>query len=361
MKYIEEYRNRDIIRSLAAQIKSEAGREYIFMEVCGGHTAAIHRFGIPSLLPPDIRLVSGPGCPVCVTSREYIDRVIACSGLKDVIVATFGDLLRIPGSDTSMEKKKAAGADIRVVLSALDALSLAAGNPEKKVLFPAIGFETTAPGTAVTIKEADRAGVDNFFILSAHKIMPPAMEILIKDGTRLDGFICPGHVAAVTGSKIFGFIPERYGLGCVVTGFEPTDLLQAIYMLVKQVNANKPENQIQYARAVTFSGNETAVNLMDEVFVTGDDYWRGFGIIPGSGLKLRPEYERFDAEKAMPVAVKTREDEKACICGEILRGLKTPDQCVLFGSRCRPDNPVGACMVSNEGACNTFFKYRSDV
>ncbi len=361
MKYIEEYRNSDLIHSLATLINRVAVREYTFMEVCGGHTAAIHRFGIPSLLPAGIRLISGPGCPVCVTSREYIDRVVACSGLKDVIVATFGDLLRIPGSDTSLEKQKASGADIRIVVSALDALSLATGNPGKKVLFPAIGFETTAPGTAVTIKEAFKAGVNNFFVLSAHKIMPPAMELLIRDGVKIDGFICPGHVAAITGSKIFGFIPEGYGLGCVVTGFEPTDLLQAVYMLVQQVNTNKPEIQIQYSRAVTFSGNEKAVNLMDEIFVKADDYWRGFGIIPGSGLKLGKKYERFDAEKAMPVKVNTREDDRACICGEILRGLKTPDECKLFGSRCKPDNPVGACMVSNEGVCNTYYKYRSDA
>jgi len=361
MKYVEEYRNRDLILGLSARINKVAVRDYTFMEVCGGHTAAIHRFGIPSLLPKCIRLISGPGCPVCVTSRAYIDRVIACSGLKDVIVATFGDLLRIPGSETSLEKLKASGADIRIVLSALDALALAAGNPGKRILFPAIGFETTAPGTAVTIKEAEKAGVKNFFVLSAHKIMPPAMELLIKDGVRLDGFICPGHVAAVTGSRIFSFIPQDYGLGCVVTGFEPTDLLHAVYMLVQQVNTQKPDIQIQYSRAVTYSGNETAVSLMDEVFVRTDDYWRGFGIIPGSGLKPARKYERFDAGLAMPVTVITSEDDGACICGEILRGIKSPGQCALFAKRCRPDNPVGACMVSNEGACNTFYKYRPDA
>jgi hydrogenase expression/formation protein HypD len=349
MKYIDEYRDPVLIKKLSGLIREEAGGDYSFMEVCGGHTAAIHRFGIPSVLPDTIRLLSGPGCPVCVTGKEFIDKAIAYSGMEDVMIATFGDLIRIPGSFSSLEKEKAKGADIRIVFSGLDVLSLAVRHTERKVVFLGIGFETTAPGTAVTIKEAEKAGVGNFFVLSAHKVMPPAMELIIKDGTALNGFICPGHVAAVTGSSVFSFIPEKYRIGCVVTGFD---------MLVKQVNSNKPENQNQYTRAVNENGNLIAKGVLNEVFAACDEYWRGFGIIPGSGLKPGGRFERFDAEKAIPVSVETTDDNRLCLCGEILRGLRNPEDCSLFSVSCRPDNPVGACMVSNEGACNTYYKYR---
>jgi len=358
MKYIDEYRDKNLIMRLADQIKKSARLDYTFMEVCGGHTAAIHRFGIPSLLPGNIRLISGPGCPVCVTGTDFIDKAVAYSENDDVIITTFGDLMRVPGSVASLEKRRADGADIRIVFSGLDALGIANLNPDKKIIFPGIGFETTAPGTAVTIKTADKGNINNFYLLSAHKTMPPAMEAIVKERVNINGFICPGHVAAVTGSAIFSFIPDKYNIGCVVTGFEPTDILQSILMLVKQVNLDSPEVEIQYKRAVTAEGNVIAQSQLKEVFEPCDANWRGFGMIPSSGLVLRKAYERFNAERAMPVSSMPHEENKLCICGEILRGSKTPEECPLFKKLCSPENPIGACMVSNEGSCNSWYKYR---
>jgi len=357
MKHVDEYRDNDLIRKLADLIQRTAIRSYTFMEVCGGHTAAIRRFGLSSLLPENIRLISGPGCPVCVTGNGFIDRLIAYSRMEGVIIATFGDLIRIPGSLSSLEKERSGGADIRIVFSGPEALEIAAGNPDKTIIFPGIGFETTAPGTAVTIKEARRSGVENFHVLCGHKIMPPAMEAILRDGAAIDGFICPGHVASITGSSIFDFIPEKYQIGCVITGFEPADLLYAVYMLVKQVNECSPRTEIQYRRAVTVSGNSIAMGYMNEVFITVDDTWRGLGLIPLSGLAIRDEYREFDAERNLIVPVTDTRENKMCICGDILRGLKRPSDCRLFAAICSPGNPVGACMVSNEGACNSYFKY----
>jgi hydrogenase expression/formation protein HypD len=359
VKYIDEYRDKDLIIKLSNLIKNASVNSYTFMEVCGGHTSAIHRFGIPSLLPGNIKLISGPGCPVCVTDTSFIDKAIALSKREDIIIATFGDLIRVPGSESSLEKEKMRGGDIRIVLSGLEALDMAKVSDEKKIVFLGIGFETTAPGNAVTIKEAFKAGVGNFFLLSAHKIMPPAMEVIIKEGVNLNGFICPGHVAAITGSEAFRFIPEQYKIGCVITGFEPVDILQAIYMLVKQVNRGTAEMEIQYSRAVTKSGNPIALRTMKEVFEPCDEYWRGLGVIPSSGLKLRSEFEKYDAEKLMCFSFKEKPENKLCICGEILRGMKTPSDCSLFAGSCVPENPVGACMVSAEGACHVFYKYRT--
>lgn len=357
MRYIEEFRNKDLILKLSDRIHSEAAGRYSFMEVCGGHTSAIHRFGIPSLLPSSIRLISGPGCPVCVTSTEFIGRTIAYSRMDNVIIATFGDLIRVPGSSSSLEKDRSEGADIRIVFSGLDALDIARSNPEKTVIFPGIGFETTAPGTAVTIGQAAKEKISNFMLLSAHKVMPPVMEAVVQEGINLNGFICPGHVASITGSRIFRFLPERYKLGCVVSGFEPSDLLQSILMLVRQVNRNAPDVEIQYSRVVTPEGNILAQRHLSDVFEFTDTSWRGFGTIPLSGLSLRTDFEDFDAEKRIPVTVPKSEDNASCICSEILRGLKQPVDCTLFRIACTPENPVGACMVSPEGACNTFFRY----
>jgi hydrogenase expression/formation protein HypD len=358
MKYIDEYRNKDLIMKLADLIKKSASRDYIFMEVCGSHTAAIHRFGIRSLLPGNIKLISGPGCPVCVTGPGFIDKAIAYSKMEEVIITTFGDLIRVPGSVSSLEKEKSAGANITIVLSGLEALEIARLNPSGKIIFPGIGFETTAPGTAATIKLAEKNGLRNFFLLSAHKVMPPAMEAIINGGVKLDGFICPGHVATITGSDAFNFIAEKHDLSCVIAGFEPADILQAILMLIQQVNRNDPGVEIQYNRAVTHSGNIIAQKLLGQVFGPSDEQWRGFGVIPGSGLKLRKEYEKFDAEVMMPVNIRSDEEDTLCICGNIMRGLNTPEDCNLFAGVCVPENPVGACMVSNEGACNTWYRYR---
>ncbi len=357
LKYIDEYRDKSLIMKLVERIKKLSVLEYTFMEVCGGHTSALHRFGIPSLLPAGIRLVSGPGCPVCVTGTGFIDKAIAYSKMDGFIITTFGDLMRVPGSLSSLEKAKAGGADVRIVFSGLEALETARLNPQAKVIFLGIGFETTAPGTAVTVMEARKTGIHNFYLLSSHKIMPPAMDAIINDGVKLDGFICPGHVATITGSSAFEFIPRNYGLGCVIAGFEPTDLLQSVLMLIQQVNKRSPSVEIQYRRAVARDGNTLALRRMSEVFETCDSPWRGFGIIPGSGLKLRDEFKAFDAARVFPVRIENKEENKFCICGEILRGLKTPSDCQLFSVACTPENPVGACMVSSEGTCYTHFKY----
>lgn len=359
MRYIDEFRNKDLINKLADLIHKSATCDYTFMEVCGGHTAAIRRFGIPSLLPGNVNLISGPGCPVCVTGTDFIDKAITYSKMKDVIITTFGDMIRVPGSLSSLEKAKASGADIRIVLSGLDALEIARSNSEKIIIFLGIGFETTAPGTAVTIKQAEKENLNNFFLLGAHKLMPPAMEAIIKEGVRLDGFICPGHVAAITGSSIFNFIPARYNLSCVVTGFEPSDILQSILMLIKLVNQNTPKVEIQYNRAVTMLGNSIAQRLLNEVFEPCDTSWRGLGAIPLSGLMLKRHFEEFNIENKIPVKIIDQENNEQCICGKILRGLATPEDCSLFADICSPENPVGACMVSNEGACNTWYKYRT--
>lgn len=359
LRYVDEYRDKTLVDSLSEKIKISAIHDYVFMEVCGGHTAAIHRFGITSLLPSNIRLVSGPGCPVCVTPADFIDRTIEYSKSPEVIISTFGDLIRVPGSESSLEKEKALGADIRIVFSALDALDIARSNPDRKIIFAGIGFETTAPGTAVTILQAGQENIDNFYLLSAHKVMPPAMKAIVNDGVKLNGFICPGHVAAITGSEIFRFLPEVYGIGCVVSGFEPVDLLQSVLMLVRQVNNKYPVIENEYRRAVKADGNKNARGKMEEVFESTGTKWRGLGEIPGSGLKLRRKFERFDAEIVFPVTLSHPEENTSCLCGNILRGINTPLDCPLFAKSCVPENPAGACMVSAEGTCNVFYRYRS--
>ncbi len=359
MKYIDEFRNKDLVKNLVKKICSFAHREVALMEVCGGHTWAIQKFGIPSLLPDNIRLMSGPGCPVCVTSKQYIDRVVACSRLSDVIICSFGDLIRVPGSTSSLDKEKSKGADVRIVYSVLDALGIAQQNPEKKIIFPGIGFETTAPGTAAGIKNAARNDIKNFFVLSAHKVMPPVMAALIDDGVKLDGYIAPGHVSAITGSGIYQDIPQKYNVGCVISGFEPVDILQSIYMLLRQINTQSFGVEIQYSRVVKPEGNVIAQQTMEDVFTLRDDWWRGFGVIPSSGLCLKDKYANFDAEKMIPVVVEETIEEKGCICGDVLKGLKKPNDCKLFGKVCTTTNPVGTCMVSHEGACNAYFRFHS--
>jgi hydrogenase expression/formation protein HypD len=359
MKFIDRYRDRDLITQIVRRIETSAAGSYTFMEVCGGHTAAIRRFGINSILPQNIKLISGPGCPVCVTGKEFIDTLAAYSEMDGVIIAAFGDLLRIPGTGgRSLEKMKAGGSDIRVVFSCLDALETARKFRDKKVIFAGIGFETTAPGTAVAVKLAMKEKLDNFLVLSAHKVMPPAMETILREGTALNGFICPGHVATITGSEVFDFIPARFNTGCVVTGFEPADILLSILMLVLQVNRGLPAVEIQYGRAVTASGNMTAKIIMNEVFEPCDAEWRGLGIIPDSGLCLRKKYACCDVKVMIPVEVNGEAEDENCICGDILKGVREPEDCSLFASECTPENPAGACMVSEEGSCNAWYKYR---
>lgn len=317
---------------------------------------AIRRFGIPGLLPENIELVSGPGCPVCVSDNSFIDRVIALSRIPGVVIASFGDLIRVPGSTSSLEKERARTAHLLIVNSILEAIDFAQNNTDKTVVFPAIGFETTAPGTAIGLKYAKSMDLNNFYVLSSHKIMPPPMEALVKDGVEIHGYLAPGHVSAITGADIFSFLPEKYELGCVVSGFEPTDILQSILMLIKQIKNNEPKLEIQYKRIVSSSGNSKAKKAMEDVFELRDEAWRGIGTIPDSGLALNDSFQDFDAENIV-VDVEPLVEPKGCICGEILKGRKSPVDCKLFGKKCVPLNPVGACMVSSEGACAAFYKY----
>lgn len=361
MKPDEKYRNKEQVQILLNKIREVSIDELTLMEVCGGHTMAIREFGIPSLLPKNIRLKSGPGCPVCVTGRQYIDQAIAYSRLKGVIVTTYGDLIRVPGSTSTLEKEKANGRDVRIVYSSLTALQIARQNPNKRVVFLGIGFETTAPTSAAAILSAAKHGLDNFYLFSAHKVMPPVMRALVHGGVKLDGFIGPGHVATITGSTIFDELSDQYGLGCVISGFEPIDILQSIYMLARQKEISKPEVAIEYTRAVTRKGNQKAQHIIEEVFELRGEWWRGFGMLEKSGLGIRESYQNFDAERMIEVEVEETKEDPGCICGEVLKGYRTPKQCKLFNRECTPANPVGACMVSSEGACHAYFKYRDEV
>ena len=303
MKYVDEYRKKDLILSIAEKLNSISTKEIVLMEVCGGHTMAIHRFGLHSLLPSNIRLISGPGCPVCVSGQHFIDTAMAYSKLPGVIITTYGDLIRVPGSYTSLEKERANGSDIRIVYSVLESLEIAKNNPEKKVVFLGIGFETTAPATAAAILQAKQEKIINFFVLSAHKVMPPVMKALVEEGVKIDGFIAPGHVSAITGTAIFDELASVFGLGVVVSGFEPVDMMQAILMLVIQIESGKQRVEVQYQRVVHTEGNKTAQRMLEEVFELRDDQWRGLGMIPKSGLKIREELKAFDAEVQFNVEV----------------------------------------------------------
>lgn len=357
MKYIDEYRDRQKVNFLIEEIKKASTKKITLMEVCGGHTMSIQKFGIPSLLPETINLISGPGCPVCVTDRKYIDQAIAYCRLPDVTITTYGDLIRVPGSTSSLDREKAKGRDIRTVYSVLDALKIAKENPLKKVIFLGIGFETTTPGSAACVINAKKEGVHNFFIFSAHKVMPPAMAALIDESVKIDGYIGPGHVSAIAGTRIYDFIPEKFGIGVVVSGFEPIDLLTSILMLVKQFENNTPAVEIQYKRIVKPDGNPTAKKMIDEVLEPRDDWWRGLGVLPKSGLGIRPAYATFDAEQQIEVTVEPTRKDKACICGDVLKGIAKPKECKLFGKGCTPNDPVGPCMVSSEGACHAYYRY----
>ena len=358
MKYIDEFRDKDICKNLSAEISRIAhDRDMTMMEVCGTHTMAIYRYGIKGLIPPNMKLLSGPGCPVCVTTDSDIDTAIAYARKTGVIFATFGDMMRVPGSTSSLAREKSLGKDIRIVYSAADVLKIVRENPERTVIFFGIGFETTAPTVAATIKDAKDCELENLFILCRHKLVPPAIRTLLDCGEiSIDGFLLPGHVCTITGTEVYNFIPENYGISCVVSGFEPADILQAIYMLAKQIMTSSPEIGNQYRRAVKKEGNQKAKLLLDEVFEPIACEWRGIGVIPGSGLRIRDTYSAFDADR-IPVTIEPLRKKTGCICGEILRGVKTPLNCSLFENVCTPENPVGPCMVSSEGTCAAYYKY----
>jgi hydrogenase expression/formation protein HypD len=328
------------------------------MEVCGTHTMAIHRSGIKSVLPENIRLISGPGCPVCVTPNEYMDRAISLSLAPGVLVTSFGDMLRVPGSTRSLEQARAMGGKVRMVYSPLDALKLADENPEIKVVFLAVGFETTSPTIAATLAQAGQRGNKNFFVLVGHKLVPPAMKALVDNQkVAVSGFICPAHVSAIIGARPYRLLAEKYRIPCVVAGFEPIDVLQGILMLVEMIVAKKPEVKNQYLRVVTEAGNEKAQEILAKTFEPEDSNWRGLGTIPQSGYRLRPEFSGRDAQKMIPVEVEPTREHKGCKCGEVLQGLIEPRECPLYANPCTPEKPVGPCMVSSEGTCAAYYKY----
>lgn len=357
MKYIDEYRNKEIAQNILWQIKSISQKKINLMEVCGTHTVSIFRNGIRKILPPNINLISGPGCPVCVTPIQYIDEIIAFSRKDNFIITTFGDMIRVPGSNSTLEKEKANGSDIRIVYSTLDALKIAYDNPFKNVVFMGVGFETTSPTIASVILKAKEEKINNFSVLCVAKIMPPAMKSLLDaEEVNIDGFICPGHVSAIIGSKPYSFIASQYNIPCVISGFEPLDILQTIFMLVKQIEKNKAKVEIQYKRIVKPEGNKIALEKINRVFKIVDSEWRGMGKIPLSGLEIRDKYEQFNARK-FSISVERPKEISGCRCGEVLRGIIIPPECPLFGKICTPEDPKGACMVSSEGTCAAYYKY----
>jgi hydrogenase expression/formation protein HypD len=357
MKFIDDFRDRELCEIVLERIHREAVREITIMEVCGGHTMAFQRFGIPALLPDVITLLSGPGCPVCVTGRGFIDQAVKMSLMSDTIVCTYGDLIRVPGSESTLEKAQADGASIRIVYSPLQCIEMAMHDPETSHVFLGIGFETTAPASAVALKKATELGLKNFFLYSAHKVMPPAMAAIIHEGIKVDAYLCPGHVSTITGTKMYNPLVEQFGVGCVVSGFEPLDLLQSILMLVRQHQSQQAAVEIQYTRAVKPEGNIKAQQILNQVFEPCDAWWRGLGVLEKSGLKPSAPYKRFDASVVFDLNKNEPADPPGCRCGDVLKGLLKPMQCKLFGSGCSPSNPIGACMVSSEGACQSYFRY----
>ncbi len=378
MKYIDEFRKGTIAAGISKKMAAlvEGHDRITIMEVCGSHTMSVYRYGLKNLLPPKLRLLSGPGCPVCVTSPDYIDTVIAMAQLtnssspakKDIIIVTFGDMMKVPGSSSSLEIERAKGASVAVVYSTLDALRLAEKHPEKQIVFLGVGFETTAPTIAASVIEAERRGLKNYFVLTAHKIMPPVMRALLTDKElNLHGFLCPAHVSTIIGSRPYKFIAQDFHIPCVIAGFEPLDILQGIYMLLEQIVGKNACVKIQYSRVAKEEGNPTALALLEKVFEPCDVEWRGLGLIRKSGLKLRKEYERFDALTAFrifdfgfrinPEIRNPKSAFHGCICGDILRGVRMPPECRLFKTVCNPEHPAGACMVSSEGTCAAWYKY----
>ncbi len=358
MTFIDGFHDPAIARSISERIARTSTKPAQFMEFCGSHTHALLRHGIRELLPPTITMRSGPGCPVCVTSTHDIDVAIALAMTPGVIVATYGDLVRVPGSHCSLEQARAAGADVRVVYSARDALAIAEQNPSRPLILIGIGFETTAPTVAASVLEASRRQLRNYHILSLLKVTPPVIQALLSLGeVHIDGIICPGHVSVVTGTEPYESLPARFGVGCAVAGFEPLDILRAIELLVQQHESGTPSVANTYTRAVTPEGNKAAQEHMGRVFTSCTADWRGIGMVPLSGLGVRHEFERFDALAIFEVDVQMAAEPPGCRCGDVLRGSLLPSDCPLFGAACSPQRPVGPCMVSQEGACAAHFAY----
>jgi hydrogenase expression/formation protein HypD len=358
MKFIDEFRDPHLARVLVENIRQRTRQRLRLMEFCGGHTHAILRFGIRALLPPDLEMLSGPGCPVCVTSPAGLDHAIALAHIPGVILATFGDMIRVPGSRGSLQNARAGGSDIRVVYSPMDAVALAEKNSSRPVVFLGVGFETTAPGVAASILQARQQGIKNYFVLPLHKLTPPATKAILDGGeVNLSGILGPGHVTTIIGTDAWTFLSEQYGVPIAVAGFEPVDILRGISMLVDQINDGHARVENAYSRSVLPQGNRTALAIMNEVFETCDTEWRGLGVLPGSGLRIREKYAGLDASKTFPVSLTPSHDPPGCRCGEVLRGILSPMECPLFRHTCNPDNPVGPCMVSAEGACMAYYQF----
>jgi len=357
MKFIDEYRDPEAAAGYARALRRITTRPWTLMEVCGGQTHAIVKFGIDELLPPAITLVHGPGCPVCVTPLEVVDQALELARRDDVTVCSFGDMLRVPGSEDDLLRARAAGADVRVVYSPLDAVELAAADPRRAVVFLAVGFETTAPTTAMAVRHAARLGLENFSLLAAHVLVPPAMTaILASPDNRVQGFLAPGHVCTVMGWTQYEPIAERFGVPIVVTGFEPVDLLEGLVMVVAQLEAGRHHVTNQYVRSARRMGNEVAQEVLAEVFEACDRPWRGIGVLPDSGLRLRSAYRRFDALERFPeLRAVTATESASCIAGLVLQGHARPSQCPAFGTGCTPEHPLGAPMVSSEGVCAAYY------
>jgi len=364
VKFIDEYQNSELAKKLAQRIAGLSVRSIRLMEFCGGHTHAIMRYGIRQLLPETIEMKSGPGCPVCVTAIGDLDKAIALSHSPGVIITTFGDMMRVPGSYSSLQQARAEGANMRIVYSTMDALEIAKASPEKSVIFIGIGFETTAPTIAASIVKAEKEGIENFYVLSFLKLTPPVIKALLGLGeVKLDGIIGPGHVCVITGSHPYEFIAEKYGVAYVISGFEPLDILLSINKLVEQLETDSPRVEIAYRRGVKPEGNRKALELIDEVFEIDSADWRGIGIVPQSGLKINKEYQHFDANNAFSGLLRSAcndrpaREPKGCRCGDVVRGAATPPECKLFRKACTPEKPVGPCMVSSEGACSAYYQY----
>lgn len=360
MRFVDEFRNRTAIKGFADRIREiSAGRNISIMEVCGTHTNSFYRFGLDKILPENLKFIAGPGCPVCVSSQGYIDSAISLAQDKNIIIATFGDMLRVPGAKSTLESERAKHGNVRVVYSPLDSLKIAQINPDKKVVFLAVGFETTAPTIALSIINAKKQRLKNLSFFSSLKTMPEPMEALVRDEKiKIDGFICPGHVSAVIGWNSYEFMAKKYALTCCVAGFEPLDIMEGIYLTIKQIIRGKPAVINQYSRVVTKAGNTQAQKVIKRVFKKSDAFWRGLGNIPASGLQIKDEFSKFDAVKVFSIKQVECGKKTACRCAEVLKGIISPKQCPLFSRACTPQNPKGACMVASEGACSAYYKYK---
>ncbi len=360
MRYIDEYRSAEAAKKYSDKIKAAVTQPWTIMEICGGQTHTIVKYGIEELLPPEITLVHGPGCPVCVTPLETIEKAIRIASRPDVIFTSFGDMLRVPGTSKDLLTIKAEGGDVRIVYSPTDAVRIAKENPDKKVVFFGVGFETTAPANAMSVYQAKHDGVKNFYLLASHVLVPPAMEAILSSPiSRIQGFLAAGHVCTVMGYNEYIPLAEKYKVPIVVTGFEPVDILQGIFMAVQQLESKRTEVENQYARAVRKEGNLPAQKLMREVFVVTDQKWRGIGTIPMSGLKLSPAYADHDADLVFDVSQIVIQESPLCIAGLVLQGIKKPTECTAFGTQCTPEHPLGAPMVSSEGACAAYYRYKN--